>query len=189
MKIAPVLETDSIQDAYSKRILTTVIGVPPLKVLAKTPLRLQKLVKRMGKKQLRRPPEDGKWSIAQIIHHLSDSEIVLGFRLRMAIAQSGAPLQAMDEKLWANGLGYAKSNTKEKLALFESLRNDHVALLSSLSKEQHQLYGMHQERGRETVERMAHIYAGHDINHLRQVELICSLHKKDKKKGKKKKKK
>jgi hypothetical protein len=33
-------------------------------------------------------------------------------------------------------------------------------------------YGMHSERGQESIEQMARMYAGHDINHLQQIEKI-----------------
>lgn len=34
------------------------------------------------------------------------------------------------------------------------------------------LYGIHEERGKETLELMVQMLAGHDINHLRQIENI-----------------
>jgi hypothetical protein len=33
-------------------------------------------------------------------------------------------------------------------------------------------YGMHEERGKETVKRMTEMMAGHDLNHLKQIEKI-----------------
>jgi hypothetical protein len=33
-------------------------------------------------------------------------------------------------------------------------------------------YGMHAERGRESVRHLLRFYAGHDRNHLRQIERI-----------------
>jgi hypothetical protein len=31
---------------------------------------------------------------------------------------------------------------------------------------------MHAERGQETIEHIVRLYAGHDLNHLRQIEAI-----------------
>lgn len=173
-----VTGVDDIADAYVKRMVSNVIGKNPLKVLAQTPKRLRKLVRGLKKKQLRFQPAPGKWSIAEIVTHLTDSEIVLAFRLRMTLAQSGTPLQAMDQDKWAAGLKYAQADVQEQLALFTTLRRNHLALWHSLSDDDWQKYGMHEERGKETVERITQHFAGHDINHLNQIEAIRSLIKK-----------
>jgi hypothetical protein len=48
----------------------------------------------------------------------------------------------------------------------------HKILLKSVPRELWQNYGMHQERGQESVSYIVHMVAGHDINHLRQIEAI-----------------
>ena len=96
----------------------------------------------------------------------------MAFRIRRAVAQSGGKLQPYDQDLWAKHLYYDKSNPKEKLALFEVLRRSHVSLLKLLKPAEWQKYGIHEERGKETVERMVQMLAGHDVNHLRQVSQI-----------------
>ena len=167
-----VRSVTGIKDVYSKRILTNVIGKDPVKVLAATPRRLKNLVNGLSDRQIRKSPAKGKWSIVQLVSHLSDAEVVLAFRLRMAVAQSGSFLQAMDEQKWAKGLNYQNANVKKKLELFATMRKDHLALLKSLASTKWRRYGRHEERGKETVERMAQLYAGHDVNHLRQIEMI-----------------
>lgn len=176
-----VTSVDDINDAYVKRIVSNVIGKDPLKVLARTPKRLRKLVKGLKKKQLRHAPAPGKWSITQIVAHLADTEVVLAWRLRMVLAQSGSPLQAMDQDAWARELHYDDADVEEQLALFTALRRHHLAIWNSLRDDDWQKFGMHEERGKETVERIVQHYAGHDINHLNQMEAIRqSLGKKKK---------
>src|SRR6058998_249996 len=162
----------TFKDPYSRRILSNVINRDPVKVLAATPGKIRQLVRGLSKKQLRTSPAKGKWSIAQIVNHLADSEIVIAFRLRVALAESGSPLQAFDEKKWAANLGYDKSDVRRKLEILLTLRRDLLAVLGSLPRKAWDRYGMHQERGKETIERMAQMYAGHDVNHLRQIALI-----------------
>jgi uncharacterized damage-inducible protein DinB len=167
-----VTSVDEIADAYVKRMVSNVLGKNPLDVLRATPRKLRQLVKGLKKQQLRFEPAPGKWSIAQIVTHLADTEVVLAFRLRMVLAQSGTSLQAMDQDKWAAGLNYAEANVNEQIELFSTLRKSHLALWDSLCDEDWQKYGMHEERGKETVERMTQHFAGHDINHLRQIEAI-----------------
>jgi uncharacterized damage-inducible protein DinB len=174
----PVTGVDTIEDAYVARMVSNVIGKDPLEVLARTPKRLRKLVKGLKKKQLHAQPAPGKWSIAQLVSHLADSEIVLAFRLRMTLAQSGSPLQAMDQEKWAAGLNYADADVDEQVELFSALRRSHLALWHSLRDEDWDKYGIHEERGKETVERITQHFAGHDINHLNQIEAIRKSFKK-----------
>lgn len=175
-----VQSVDHIVDDYVKRMITNVIGKDPLKVLSQTSKRLRKLVKGLKKKQLRHHPAPGKWSIAQIVTHLADTEIVLAFRLRMVLAQSGSPLMAMDQDKWASGLKYEKANVDDQLDVFRIVRRQHLAIWKSLNEEDWQKFGMHEERGKETVERITQHYAGHDINHLNQIEAIRRSFKKKK---------
>lgn len=167
-----IASADHVKNPYTKRMLSNVIGKDPLHVLTSTPRRLARLVADLSEKQLRTPPGKRKWSIVQIIAHLADVELVLAFRIRMALAQSGSPLQPMDQDKWAVGLRYNNADLKRTLDLFRSVRKDHLRLLKSLKPHEWKRYGMHLERGRETVEHMARMYAGHDINHLKQIERI-----------------
>ncbi len=175
-----VATVNDITNPYIKRILTNVIGKDPLKVLAQTPKRLRKLTKGLKKKQLRFQPAPGKWSITQIVTHMADTELVLAFRLRMALSQSGATLQAMDQDKWAAGLNYQQANLDDQIDLFSVVRKHHLALWNSLQENDWQKFGMHEERGKETVERITQHYAGHDINHLNQIEAIRNSFKKKK---------
>jgi len=175
-----VTSVESIENPYTKRILSNVIGKDPLLVLSQTPARLKRLTRGLSRAQLRKPPAEGKWSIIQIVTHLADVELVLAFRLRMALAQSGSPLQAVDQDKWAGGLRYEQADLKNKIDLFTTVRKDHLAMYRTLTPEQWERYGMHEERGKESVEHMVQLYAGHDINHLQQIEHIIQLLKKKK---------
>jgi len=161
-----------IRDPYVKRILSNTIGKDAFAVYSRTPDKLTRLVRGLRRAELRRSLAKGKWSIAQIINHLYDSELVMGFRYRMAIAQPRSRLQAFDERKWAERLRYESTDPEAKLELFVKMRRDHVTLLRALRPRDWKLWGMHEERGRETIDRMVQMMAGHDINHLRQIENI-----------------
>jgi len=172
MIIKPIRSVAGIKDPYVRRILGNIIGKDAFSIYRKTPGKIQRLVKGLSVSQLRRSVVKGKWSIGHIINHLCDSELVMGFRYRMAIAQTGSRLQAFDENKWSKRLRYESSDPKRKLQLFIAMRNDHVELLRRLKSREWKLWGMHEQRGKETIERMVRMMAGHDINHLRQIENI-----------------
>jgi hypothetical protein len=170
-----VTTTEGITDAYIKRILGNIIGVEPMSVLKATPKRLLKATKGLTKKQMQTPWAPGKWNMAQIVSHLCDAELAMGYRFRKVIAEPNSPLQAYDENKWAASLHYEEADPHAKVAFFNALRATHVWLLSKLNEEEIQRWGLHEERGQESVERMAQMLAGHDINHLRQLETIHKM--------------
>jgi len=168
---------------YIGRIRGYVAGKEPLRVLQATPGRLRKLVRRVPSRKLRRRPAPGKWSIAEILAHLADVELAVGYRVRMILGAPGTKIQAYDQDVWARAMRYRQQDARQSLEAFCVLRERNLALLRSLSPRQWKQYGMHQERGKETVARIAEMFAGHDLNHLKQIERLAG--RKQRGKGKK----
>src|ERR1700724_457161 len=51
-------------------------------------------------------PIAGKWSAAEIVHHLADSETVSGIRLRRLLVEDQPLIQGYDQEAFAAGLNY-----------------------------------------------------------------------------------
>jgi DinB family protein len=162
---------------YSQRILANMDGRDPLKTQAATAKRLEKLVKHATAARLRKRPAPGKWSIAEILAHLADTEIVVGWRIRSILAAPGTPIQPFDQDAWAAAGNYAKRDPRKSIDQFRAVRDANLALYKSLSPEQWKHYGMHAERGEESLERILRMMAGHDLNHLSQIERILAAEK------------
>ena len=158
---------------YMSRLRGYVAGKNPLRVQAATPGRIRKLVRRLPPRRLKRRPAPGKWSIAEILAHLADTELVGGNRIRMILGKPGTPIQAFDQDDWAKVGRYREQDARRSLEAFCVLRERNLALLRSLKPRQWKQYGMHQERGKETVARVAEMFAGHDLNHLKQIERLA----------------
>jgi len=168
---------------YIQRILGHVEGKDPLEVQQETPKRLQKLVKPLSKAQLSKRPEPGKWSIAEVLAHLADAEVVGSWRMRAIVGSNGTPIQAYDQDVWAEKFDYAKRDPKVSLETFRTLRENNIRMLKALPKELWENYGMHQERGKETLAHLVRMFAGHDLNHLAQIEKIAKGSKSNAKKA------
>jgi uncharacterized damage-inducible protein DinB len=169
------LQEDFMQETaqqYIQRILGYIDGKDPLRVQRETPKKLQQLIKPLSKKQLTRRPEPGKWSITEVLAHLADTELVGGWRMRLILGSNGVSVQPFDQDVWAETLGYSRRDAKVSLETFRVLREANLAMLKSLPKNLWENYGMHQERGKETIAHIVRMFAGHDLNHLAQVESI-----------------
>lgn len=157
---------------YTSRISGYVHGQNHLKVLRSTPKKLARLLKGKKPAHLTKRPAPEKWSVGEILAHLAEGEIVIAYRLRLVASVNSTPIQAYDQDLWQANAGYLKKNPKLGLLTFTLLRELNVGFIKSLSTEKRNHYGMHSERGQESIVRMMELYAGHDVNHMKQIEKL-----------------
>jgi hypothetical protein len=157
---------------YRARILANSQGQDPLKIQAATADRLEKLIKGVPSKRLSKNPAPGKWSVKEILAHLGETEIVLGFRIRLIRGANGTPILGFNQDDWARVGDYHRRDPKKSIALFRAVRQANLDVLKSLKPDEWKQYGMHSERGEESLETIARLIAGHDLNHIRQVEAI-----------------
>ena len=144
----------------------------PLETIAATPARLRELVAAIGPARLTPLPAPGKWSARDIVCHLADTEIAFGFRLRQALAEPHHVIQPFDQDLWA--ARYGDADIQLALNLMEAVRAANLALLRSLTAADLAKPVTHPERGLMTLATVLETMAGHDRNHIRQIEAIAA---------------
>ena len=159
---------------YTERILSYIEDNEPLTAQAATAEKLAQLIKGVSTSELRRRPAPEKWSVSEIIAHLADGEMVVGFRMRFILGSPGSPVVACDADRWVTSGHYDKRDPQKSVELFRALREANLALLECLTPEQWEQCGIHSERGQESIEDIVRMYAGHDVNHLRQIEDILA---------------
>ena len=158
---------------YIKRILGHVEGQDAVKVQRTSAVKLKKSIHGLTPAQLKWRPEPEKWSIAEIIAHMTDAEIVASWRLRSVIGENGVALQPFDQNAWAAVFDYQRRDARRSLEVFRVLREENLAMLKGIPRERWENYGMHVERGKETIAHLLRLYAGHDTNHILQVDKIA----------------
>lgn len=172
-------------EQYIHRILGYVEGQDAINVQRATAARLRKAIQGLTPAQLKWRSEPGKWSIAEIIAHLADAEVVASWRMRSVIGENGVTIQPFDQDSWASVFDYQKRDAKRSLETFRVLRENNLAMLKEIPKERWDNYGMHLERGKESIAHLTRMFAGHDTNHVLQVEGIAKQVKAPKARGKK----
>jgi hypothetical protein len=146
-------------------------GQEPLKVLASTARRIEKITDELGSERADSPPSPGKWSPREIVCHLADCEIAFAYRLRQTLAEDHHVIQPFDQEKWA--ANYSAYEMQDALATFGGVRSWNLALLRSLSPEAHSKPVTHPERGAMIFGTIVETMAGHDLNHLAQLEAIA----------------
>jgi len=163
---------------YTQRILSHTGNQDPIKLQATTPKKLARLIKGISPAKLRKKPAPDKWSVAEILAHLADTEIVYGWRMRSILGQPGIAVQGYDQDAWSANLNYNKRDPKKALIQQRVFREANLELLKTLTPEQWKHFGIHSERGQESIEHIVKMIAGHDLNHIQQIERILLPKKK-----------
>jgi len=164
-------------EQYIDRIVSNVGSDDPWKVLESSARRLRDLVNGRSDAELARQPAPGRWSARAIVAHLADCEVVLGWRVRSILAVNGAALQPFDQNRWAETFAYEQAPLSDSLDLFDVNRRANLRLLRaarSAGQAALEQFGMHAERGKESIAHLIRLSAGHDLNHIRQIETLLA---------------
>lgn len=145
----------------------------PLEVFAEMPDALRSAVKNVPADRLCTPEVPGKWSVLNVVQHLGQTEVALGFRYRKVLAEPSPALPAMDQDLWVTHLFPDEVSLEEALKDFAALRAINMRLLRRVQGDQWERHGIHSQRGKETLSAMVRLYAAHDRYHLFQIERIA----------------
>jgi hypothetical protein len=117
-------------------------------------------------------PIPGKWSAAEIVHHLADSETTSALRFRKLLAEDHAIIQGYDQELYAKRLRYNERDMAPSLEAFRAARATTAQLLPGLTDADWAREGWHTESGRYSVETWLRIYAVHAHNHAGQIQRL-----------------
>jgi methionine--tRNA ligase beta chain len=160
---------------YRDRLLSLVGSADPWQILETTAARIRRAIAGRTLDELAWKPEPNRWSVTQILAHLADTELVGAWRFRSVLAQNAIELQPFDQNRWAEAFRYEAADPFESLELFAVTRTGTLRLLRRIDPDLMNNYGMHGERGRESASHLLNLYAGHDLNHLAQIEKLLSV--------------
>jgi len=147
-------------------------GRNALEVIEQTPSNLSGLAVQFVPASIEWRPAQGKWNAREILCHLADCEIAFGFRLRQTLAEDKHVIQPFDQERWA-GM-YGNLGARSALNAFSALREWNLALIGSTTPESMAKPVIHPERGDMTFRVIVETMAGHDLNHLAQLDRIIA---------------
>ena len=162
-------------DTYIQALIELVGGRDPRAVLGETAAALRAITDGVAHEKLTQPEAPGKWSVAQVMQHLADAELIWAWRARLAVAHDRPAITPYDQDLWAARLHYDQAAVDEAFEQFAFLRTLNLRFVDRLTPDERRRPGLHPERGEEPVDRMMHLAAGHDLMHLRQIVRILGV--------------
>src|SRR5512145_814866 len=113
------------------------------------------------KENLRTNLIPGKWSAAEVVQHLADSEMTSAIRLRRLLVEDHPVIEGYDQDLFATRLRYNDRDVAPALEAFRGARATTAQLLERMTEEDWRREGTHTESGRYTAEDWLESYAAH----------------------------
>lgn len=135
------------------------------------PTRLTRAIDGLSDEALRRPEAEGKWSIAEVIAHLAQFELIVGHRIRSIVSADTPPLVAFDQERWVRDV-YRGEPAAELIEQLAAIRSINLKFLERLREDEWSRAGIHPQYGHNTIRQLIDRFEKHQEKHLGQIERI-----------------
>jgi hypothetical protein len=169
----PLLDV-STKPAYVKETIALLGDRDPMEVMTELPHWLRTRLGNLQASAWRVPEGPGKWSLVQVICHLTDAEMVFGWRARLVLTADNAPLTGYDQNVWLERFNYDGADPDAVMQTLIALRGWNLRVWRSVTAADLDRIGMHTERGPESLALLRGLVAGHDLRHRRQIERLLA---------------
>lgn len=142
---------------------------PAISLLEKTPILFETMLRDLSGELLHWKPAPDRWSISEVLAHLSALERVYAERTLRILAEDSPALEKYDLAGAAGRGEYSQGSAGEHLAHFTRTRLSTLALLKGLTPSAGERTAVHSELGTITLAQMLNEWASHDLGHLRQI--------------------
>ena len=119
----------------------------------------------------------GKWTIREMLHHLTDAETVLYERVRRIISKPDQVIWGFDQNLWARHLEYNTLPLSLNKAVYKSVRENVIFLAEKYYVSHGKHTFVHNETGRRTLKDEFDKIPAHNAQHLSQIESALMMGK------------
>lgn len=147
-------------------------GLPCLELLDSTPDILRGLMSELTEEDARWKPAEDRFSIAEVLAHLSHSEgHCYRMRLDRFLSEERPEFEPDDAQMYLDL--YRNADPEDAFDHFEEQRANNVDYLRELPASAGDRRAIHKEYGEITLSQMLHEWALHDLGHIRQIaELV-----------------
>ena len=132
---------------------------------AEGPSQLQTAIGDLPDSLVRTRVAPGRWSVLEVVCHLSDFELVYADRLKRVIAEDRPTLFGGDPDLFAARLAYQVRDLQEELQVIASVRRQVTRFLRTLEPGEFGRIGVHSSDGPLTMQTLLKRITGHIPHH------------------------
>jgi hypothetical protein len=123
----------------------------------------------LGDADLERTYGPGKWSVRYLLHHISDSEVVLHDRICRVLSEPRQVLWWYDQDAWAKGVDYSTKPLDISRRVYESVREAIIYFAGLHYADKGHLEFVHSVTGVRTLKEEFDKAADHNEHHLEQI--------------------
>jgi hypothetical protein len=154
---------------FYRKYINAVKEKDPVKALRNNLREFQKLLKKIPKNKRDYAYAEDKWTIRQLLQHITDAERVFSFRSLWFARKDISPLPGFDENAWALNSNANKRKWRDMVEEFALVRKANILLFESLKKDQLLATGT-SNNNLVSVAAFGFIAAGHVAHHIKMIK-------------------
>jgi uncharacterized damage-inducible protein DinB len=133
------------------------------------PRALREAVQYLTEDQLLSTYRHGGWTVAQVVHHIVESDVNAYPRLKYALTEDVPTVMVAQQALWAELPDARSASIESSLALFETIRDRWADAFESLQPDNFTRQWRHARYGLLTIDALLQQYAWHAQHHTAQI--------------------
>lgn len=150
---------------YYETYIARVQGEDPIAALAAQTAHARQVFESIGGEKAGHRYAAGKWSVAEVIGHITDAERVFAFRALWFARADANPLPGFDENTWVPASAADGAPLADHVEAWRTQREATLALLRTFGPDAWARRGT--ANGKEmSVRALAFVIAGHETHHL-----------------------
>ncbi|NUN10457.1 MAG: putative metal-dependent hydrolase [Ignavibacteriaceae bacterium] len=135
------------------------------------PERLKKLVDSATAADLNRSYRPGGWTMAQVVHHVSDSHMNFLIRMKLALTEDVPIIKPYAENKWAETAEYTPDDLADSVMIIEAVHRKIIKILKNLSEDDLKKSFYHPENKKHfTIKQVTALYSWHFRHHIGHIE-------------------
>lgn len=150
--------------AYAKTYYVTLQGADPLEKLIERAISTEKLWRNIPEEKGNYAYADGKWTIKQVIGHITDCERIFGYRALSIVRGETANLPGFEEDEYAASGRHNDRSLSNIIDEWVAVRKANIILLSTFSGHDFNIVGKANNTPT-SVAAIIHALAGHELHH------------------------
>ncbi|PEJ60571.1 MULTISPECIES: DinB family protein [unclassified Bacillus (in: firmicutes)] len=158
----------SIENPENARYVSLVPDGDIKEILSKQRTNTITLLSSVSEESSRKAYAPGKWTLKEVIGHLTDSERVMSYRMLAIARNESAPLPAMDQDQYVSAANFNKLSWEQLLAGLDTVRSNTLSLISTIDDVAWDRNGTVMNKP-VSIGIIAYGIAGHELHHMKVI--------------------